>query len=626
MADNLPDWAKTTENLPDWAKSASQEKSATQSLDRPAEPMGTIDDIMRVLARGATLGYADEIAAKLDELTGRGKPRTLSGLITGEQGGTSYEANLQRQRARTAAIPTAVQVPGEIVGGVLGAMAAAPETGAIGAYTGLSRLPGWLKATLGGAGVGAVYGSETGEGVEGRTRGAVEGGATGAVLGPAVYGGTRLYQHLRDPTARAMADLQRAVLRDRGIQRTVPAERAGIATLPDVYGENVRGLLERLAQTPGAGRTTVFPSMVARQEPQLVRTAEDLKSLLGTRQTAQQSIKQQLALRTKEATPAYKAAYDAGDRLIWNDELERLSAVPEVQSAMHGAVSGWQRSQIAQGYGAMNPGATITPGGMMKFLHNKVPVHPNLQFWDYTKQALDDMISHEINPEGEITRKGRDLTIIAEKMRGALDKEVPEYATARQVWAGPSGYIRAIKEGGRINKLSAEELHGTINGYASDAEREAFRVGALNQLFRKMGSSTAKLADITVSLRSPEMRGKISALMPNAQAAAKWDRILGFEIGSSEMVKQTLTGSPTARRLAEQGAANMVGDMVADLAMGGHPLSLLTKIGRATVGKVRDTIRSRTDAELAKLLTQPLSERQGVPGLIQRLGGADAAQ
>jgi hypothetical protein len=298
-----------------------------------------------------------------------------------------------------------------------------------------------------------------------------------------------------------------------------------------------------------------------------------------------------------------------------------LSGVPEVQSAMHGAVSDWQRSQYVQGFGSMNAGAKVERGGILSFLHGKVPVFPNLQFWDYTKNSLDAMIANEIKEDGTITKKGRDLTVIVQDLRNALDKEVPQYATARQAWAGPSGFIKAINEGRTINKLSAEELSAKLQGYESDSEREAFRVGALTQVFKKMGETPTKLADLTRLVRSPEMRGKISALMPNAQAAAKWDRLLGFEIGSSEAVSQALKGSRTGRLLAEQQDASMMGELVMDAFTGTPAMSLFHKLFQGSIGRVRDTIRSRTDEEIAKILTRP-----GVSGLIERLGGQNAGQ
>ena len=556
--------------------------------------LGYIDDAVRALASGMTFGYADEFAAKMGELTGVG----------GKKG--DYEGNLAAQRARDTQIPSAIGIPGEIAGGVASAVAASPVTAAAGAATGLSRLPGAVKAIAGGAAAGGLYGSgEADSGLSNRLEGAATGAAAGAVGGAVLAGLGRVAQHVFSPGNRATAEIERAVSRDSGLNN-LPSVRENVGTMADQGGENVKGLLERVAQTPGAGRTGLVPFLTERQNTQLSRISEDLKTLTGTKQSALQATEEQMSQRTSAAKPLYEKAYDEGDKPLWSNEMERLTAVPEVQSAMKGAVSSWQRTQIANGYGAMNPGAMVdvAKGGIIKFTNGRVPVFPNLQFWDYTKNALDDMITNEIKADGTLTKKGRDLTIIVGKLRDELDKQVPTYKAARDAWAGPTAYINALKLGKNITTMGAEEFSAALSKM-SESEKEAVRIGSLSKIFEQIGASGTKLADITAKLRSPQMRGKISALMPNAQAAAKWDQILKFEVGSSEMVGRALKGSPTARRLLEsQDAKSIAGDLVMDAFHGNVP-SMFTRLVAGTAGRVRDTIRSRTDAEIARRLMQP---------------------
>lgn len=565
--------------------------------------VGYIDDAVRAIASGMTFGYADELAAKMGELTG----------IGGKKG--DYEGNLAAQRARDTEIPAAINIPGQIAGGVAGSMAAAPVAGVAGAITGLARLPGAAKAVLGGAAAGGLYASgEADSGLSNRLEAAVPGAAAGAVGGAVLAGLGRVAQHVLNPGARATAEIERAVSRDSGLNN-LPSVRENIGTMADVGGENVKGLLERVSQTPGAGRTDLVPFLTERQNTQLSRISEDLKSLTGTSKSALTATEEQMSKRTQNAKPLYEQAYNEGDKPLWSNEMERLTAVPEVQSAMKGAVSSWQRTQIANGYGAMNPGAMVDTarGGIIKFTNGSVPVFPNLQFWDYTKNALDDIIAGELKADGSMTKKGRDLTIIVGKLRDELDKQVPTYKSARDAWAGPTSYINAVKLGKNISNVSAEEFSANL-ARLGEADKEAFRIGALSEIFKTMGSSGTKLADITAKLRSPQMRGKISALMPTAQAAAKWDQILKFEIGSSEMVGRALKGSPTARRLFEsQDAKSITGDLVMDAFRGDVP-SLFTRMVAGTAGRVRDTVRSKTDAIIAQRLMSGI----GKPGITGR--------
>lgn len=424
------------------------------------------------------------------------------------------------------------------------------------------------------------------------------------------------------PKLAAQKEVTRAIARDQmtptSIQEAASASpRSDMATLADVGGTNVKGLSERVAQTPGGARANAESFLTDRQKTQLSRVSGDLKDLTGTNKTAMQSISENIAKRSTDAAPAYNAAYDAGDRVIINDELRRLSAVPEVQTAMKQAIAGWQRDQIASGYGAMKPGINVsetkTIDGVetgafptVEVSGGRVPVTPNLQFWDYTKGALDSMIESAIKPDGTMTRQGRALTIIKNKMLDTLDKEVPEYANARATWGGPSEYIAAIRDGKGFRGISAEEVSAKLNGFKSDAQREAYRIGALSDIFTKMGNKPNALADITTELRSPEMRGKISALMPTAQSAAKWDRILNFETNSSQLVGRSLAGSPTARRQLESiDSGNLVGDLVMDAFMGSAAAGLFKKFIVGTGKAVRDRLMAQKDQEIANLLYNP---------------------
>ena len=143
--------------------------------------MRTIDDAVRSIARGATFGYADEIAAKMDELTGRG--------------GT-YEQNLAKEQARTADVSGLIRIPGEIGGAVAGTVATAPARAvagaAAGAVTGISKVPGFVRSVLapaaGGAAGGALYGSEEAGPGNRLSLPTAEGAAIGAVGGPVAAG------------------------------------------------------------------------------------------------------------------------------------------------------------------------------------------------------------------------------------------------------------------------------------------------------------------------------------------------------------------------------------------------------------------------------------------------------
>lgn len=578
--------------------------------------LGYVDDAVRSIASGATFGYADEFAAKMDELTGRGG---------------SYEQNVAKERARDADIPAAISVPGEIGGAVASTLLAAPVVAGTRVAQAASALPRVLKF----GGIGAVEGGLSGSGnaTEGnRVGGAVTGAAIGAPVGAGapyiVQGVGKTANAVRNafsPEANVSTDLGRAILRDADdpaslMQRAndLSIDRPGVATLADAGGENVRGLVERVAQTPGAGRTQVVPALTQRQQGQAMRLANDLRSLTGTTRTAHQAITEVTAERAAAARPLYQQAYDEGDQALWSPGLERLTGAPSFQRAMRGAVQAWKDQAIADGFGSMNPGALVE-NGLIRFQGGNVgvPAFPNLQFWDYTKRILDDQVRTAINSgQGQ---KAQALTRITQEFRNELDRLAPEsYRAARDSWAGPSRYMDAIEEGRNIlsTRVSGEELSAALP-HMSEAEREGFRLGAISAIIGRMGNDAAKLGDMTKYLRSPEVRTKLAAIMPDENAAREWARRLDFEVSSSELTGRSLGNSATARRLAErQDAENIAGDLVVD-ALTGTPQSFIRQILGAGPKWIRDTLRSRADAMLAEVLTNPEAMNR-LPAMLRR--------
>jgi hypothetical protein len=86
------------------------------------------------------------------------------------------------------------------------------------------------------------------------------------------------------------------------------------STLADVGGENVRGLMERVSQTPGAGRTVATPFLETRQVQQASRIADDLSELAGTKKSAFEAVTQTMAQRASEGKPLYQKAMDYNAR------------------------------------------------------------------------------------------------------------------------------------------------------------------------------------------------------------------------------------------------------------------------------------------------------------------------
>jgi hypothetical protein len=587
--------------------------------DKAAEP-SSVMDALKEGGKGLIRG-AESFAGQMGE------------AVMGPFGPTHHLANLKadlgfgdkpapepgygEQLAHATGVEPAAKTTAGKFAGATGEVLGNPAT-YMGAGSAALKVGAGAASALASEGAGQLAESAgAGPGVAGAAR--VVGGIAG---GTAAVGAGNVVRNAASPRTNVAADFARAMERD-GLTPEVLSQRLQEAravrpnaTVADVGGENIRGLVERVAQTPGAGRTTIKPALTERQQQQLQRVSGDLEGLTGARQTAVRATQETMASRAETATPLYQQAYADGDRAVWSPELERLSSSPTVRNAMHGAVSIWQDNAIADGYGSMNPGAMVDRGGQLSFPGGQLPAFPNLQFWDYTKRVIDDQVGAAVRA-GE-NAKARTLTTLVGMMRQELDAQVPTYAAARQAWGGPSQYISAIEDGGNIlqRTLSGEQLRANL-AEMTEAQREGYLIGAVSSIAQRMRSDPAKLADMTKYLRSPEMRDKITALMPTPEAAQSWLQRLDYEVGSSELTGKALGGSATYRRAAErQDADSIMGDLVMG-AFSHGPTGLLRQALMALPNRIRDSLRSRSDALLADILVNPRADvgpaLQGAP-------------
>jgi hypothetical protein len=189
-----PDGKTFVVNAPEGATKEQAIAFARQHIAAPKKKergiLGTISDVAGGIADSATLGFADEIGAGIDTVTGL------------RDGGHDYQANL-RNRRQTAANAGGGRLAGQILGGV------ALPMGKLGAAKGAL---GWLGTAAAGAGYGAAYGAGSADGgIKKRVEGAGEGallGAGGGIVGRAAGAGVARVLRGKNvsPAVRKLAD------------------------------------------------------------------------------------------------------------------------------------------------------------------------------------------------------------------------------------------------------------------------------------------------------------------------------------------------------------------------------------------------------------------------------------
>lgn len=176
-----------------------------------------VDDFVRRVANAATFGFADKLAAKGDEITGRAG---------------SYDENIAKERARTKQAAANLGVPATLAADVLGGVGGGLALGAVGAsplaYAGPSLTSRIGLGAAEGAlqtGLQAVGESDTGVTMEGLQTPIAQGGAIGGavpILGAAARRVITPFSNVLSPTASKQA----AVLAREGIELT-PGQATG---------------------------------------------------------------------------------------------------------------------------------------------------------------------------------------------------------------------------------------------------------------------------------------------------------------------------------------------------------------------------------------------------------------
>lgn len=245
----------------------------------PERAFGYVDNLVRQAANGITANYADEIAARANQIFGRG----------------DYTSNVAEERARDKAFEAenpvaatvanmagAVAVPGVGAAKILGSQA-------------VRQAPRMVKA-LAYPAVGAVEGAIAGSGgavegerLEGAGTGAAVGGAVGAAL-PAVGAVVRkgIVDPIRARVGRGGAKVgqeyvERALQRDAMTPETALARMQQMgpgASLADT-GKNVSGLAEVVTNRPGKGMAAGLDFVEGRRGGQVGRILQKLDDAIG---------------------------------------------------------------------------------------------------------------------------------------------------------------------------------------------------------------------------------------------------------------------------------------------------------------------------------------------------------
>lgn len=570
-----------------------------------------LDDTIRMLGSGATLNFADEIAAGMNTILGIGP-------------GETFDENLKAEQARDAKIrerEPAVALTAEIAGGVGAAIATGGGTFVAGANTVMGTAG---RSALVGAGFGAVAGAGAGTDEESRLTGALAGGSLGAALGgvgiPLTKAavGTVFNRFMKTTTGgqirAAAARIRKAMERDeltpdeafRRLTELGPEGR-----LADV-GENVRGLGRAVAGQPGKAKTIAVEALEGRQEAQGVRVVDAVNRALdptGDFAGAAGALQQ---VRKTAAKPLYDAAY--AKPVDPSEELIALFRRPALAQA-------WTRAKrIAANEGEDLPDElfiTRPDGGKVV----DTDAIRDVKVLDLIKRGLDDLVETKRDPvtgklQGEVTRG---IDRLRKDYIKAVDRLSPDYKAARAAWSGPSRSLELMDRGRRFVRADEEITANQLRAMTDD-EKFFFRMGAARQL-RDMIFNTPDGADTVKRIFGSELkRRRLRAVFDDEDSFNIFRKTMEqeAEMFRTRAIVSPRSGSQTDLRAAERSdLAGDVGAGVRDLASGNTGNAALRFV-RTLFGRGAEKMTPQQAETIARMLfsNDPETNRKIINSLV----------
>ena len=498
-----------------------------------------LEKYVRAMAQGATYNFSDEM------------------LAAGQRG--PYEENLARERAELEAL-SASQPLGAMGAEAVGSLPTGIGTGAAAHFAG-KRLKGgkgrvsktvaaverllpkslYGKMVVGGAASGALGGMGAAQEDDMAQQAATQ-GVIGGILGPlgglaSKYGIGAARRGIDWLTGRGISAADEKILTaidaddlalDEMTAKLAADRKAQVpSTLAETGGKNVEALAQAVAGKPGASTRQMVEKIEARQAKQGERVSEAINRALAPDEYYGKLDQLTSNLYTN-AKPLYDAAYTSAKAIPVKD-ISFLYDSKIGKKALKDAI------ELMRADGLKIGKTDIT--GNVKSL--------GLQTLDYTKRALDDMITRE-EKDGS-TNRGRILRKVRDKLRERLDLSSPEYRAARAQYAGDLEVLDALKLGReQFDKLAPKEL-GRMVKDMSYAERDALRTGVAEKLFEKIANTARGGNTVRKVLGNQAMADRLQAIFEKPADYKKFVQALEREFQVFEQSRRTLSSARSSR-------------------------------------------------------------------------------
>lgn len=573
-------------------KQAEGSASATPQMANTAapavRPKGLSGNLSGAALQGLTMGFSDELLARLRSAAGQGSYEDL----------VKAERESLRQYGEERPV---VSTLAELFGGVAPAIFTG-GTGALpavrtalprvaeylaGSSPSLARMMGYGAASGAASAIGTSekpLSEAPGEALKGAAAGAT---ATGALGLAGKYVANPLFQGLKrslgfgDTNKMADIAIAKALEKDGLTVEQAAARLQAVArnemTLADL-GENTAALLRKATAAPGQARIATKSELVARETGRIPRVSEDLRSLMSGSRDFYTDVTTLIKKRADDAEQLYKAAWNSGAVFDARTapEIAKLRDTPSFKEAMKGGA----RRMADQGLDITDPRNTL------RALHE-------------TKIELDDMIERALTSE-RTANQARILQDMKSRLLKDMEKASPEYRIAREAFAGDSEMLTAMKEGQRIYQLSEPEVRKLQARFGSNpSEYDAFRAGMAQAMLERLRTAGPS-ADPSKAILSRDMDDRLRRAFRDDDAYDEFKRRLSEE---SRMLSTEKAGFRRTPKDADLDASGASGVGAATRLMTGSPVGAAIEALQAAAPRVTGMAPNLAQSVAGKLIT-----------------------
>ena len=557
----------------------------------------------RLLAQGATLGFADELIARA---------RSLSPNVTYDEAVDDERSALEKSREQFPVQSIAYEIGGALVPGLLaapftGGTSLAPAVGRAAALTTARVAPRVIRAAGVGAAEGAVY--AVGAGDEKATKSDVFSDAlTGAVVNPAAQKAFQLAAGTLKAVVRPFFKGKRAKAVEDEVMRIVsstgqPVEviidrvRNGeiIADMSDVVMEELRGIYAK----GGKGAQVINDRLRDRSSRLREETVGQLQEDLAPN-APEGNIQMAVNTKTKDLEKAEGDAYDA----IFADSVPMgQNSVTAVSSTVRDALQDFP--QLRSMVNGILKAKRLPPVFLIKNKQVELVRTLDLETVEVIRRALKDKTTQAFDSKNGTL--GSALDAREKELRGFIDEYSPDLAATRAKWAAIQAAKNGFEDGKKIFGMSADDAEIAFEEISDPEVLEAFRAGVASAIRRKGGAGSRQ----GLVMKLDDIRSNERAILEKIYPGETLEAIVE-QINRSRQAFTTegrvVRGAQTAfteEAITRQGAAGAANDILDILTAGvvGKTKAAMRLVRRG-MGKQAEMLSEDQLEQVAQMLVE----------------------